>query len=181
MEYFQITPSGRAGYPIRPLGLPKEKYVYKMDKHAFDRLDSLFVAYYEPEISMEIRDVLQAPCFMVSDVLKELFSLLAPEAAFKGIQLFPADIVVKKSSDMPMPLYWVPYVEPTPCLHPEAKLYDTGIVEELVLREEAVWGKGLLKVDGLTEETWIASLGAAESILRRRPLGVGLKRVKVRE
>lgn len=181
LEYFRIEQSKQVANPIQLEKLDKEKYIYKMTPAAFDKLDDLVVAYYKPDRDLEICDILRSPCFMIAEKLKDLWQLLQPELRFKGIQLFPKNLAPDEEIKDPMPLYWIPDIQPTECLHDTARIYDTGIVEELVLKESAIRGKNILKVAGLVEEYWIVSLTAAESILRRGALAAGLKRIKVRE
>lgn len=181
LEYFRLRQSKKTANPIKIEKIDKEKYVYKMNLKAFDRLDRLVVAYYKTDMGLEICDILQAPCLMITERLKDLFMLLEPQLQFKGIQLYPLNFKPEEGIKDPVPLYWIPYLEPTDCLHTTAKIYGTGIVEELVLRKSALEGKHILKVAGLVEEIWIISLCAAESLLRRKALAAGLEQVKVRE
>lgn len=180
-EYFRLFQSNSVSHPLVIENLDWERYPYKMDRAAFTGLEDLVVAYYQPDMGLEICDILQSPCFMIADRFRDLFSLLEPQLRFKGVQLYPLDFDAEQGIQSPVPLYWIPYIEPTECLHAAAKIYATGIVEELVVKEDAVRGQHVLKVAGLVEEIWLVSLAAAESILRRRPLAAGLERVKVRE
>lgn len=182
-EYFRLRQSKKATNPIAIFGIDKGKYRYKMDKAAFDALGGLAVAYYQNSMGMEICDFLQSPCFMIADRFKDIFALLEPSMKFKGVQLFPHDFDKQTYNELaraPMPMYQVPYIEPTSCLHESAKIYGTGTVRTLVLEEGALEGRHVVKIAGLVEEIWIISLLAAESILRRRPLAAGLERVEVK-
>ena len=181
LEYFRLFQSKIVSNPIAIETINREQYPYKMNQAAFDRLEDLIVAYYQPDMGLEICDILHSPCFMIADRFRDLFSLLEPGLQFKGIQLYPLDFDAAEGLKSPVPLYWIPYIEPTECLHSTAKIYDIGTVKELVVKEDAVRDKNILKVAGLVEEIWLVSLAAAESILRRRPLAIGLERVKVRE
>jgi hypothetical protein len=180
-EYFRLFSSKVVSNPIAIEKIHREQYPYKMDRAAFNSLEDLIVAYYRPDMGLEICDILQSPCFMIADRFRDLFSLLEPELQFKGIQLYPLDFDAAEGVKSPVPLYWIPYIEPTECLHSTAKIYDTGVVKELVVKQDNLRDKNILKVAGLIEEIWLVSLAAAESILRRRPLAAGLERVKVRE
>lgn len=176
-EYYRLCLDNNVADPIKPQKLNGEMYCYKMNQKAFQRLDDLVVAYYTDIIGLEICDFLIWPTFMMTTRFRDLFELLAPEIQFKGVQLYPINL----SLELPMPMYWIPYIEETDCMHPSSCVYGTGIVKTLVLRESAVAGKHIIKVKGIVEEIWLASLSAAESILRRRPQGLLLEPVKVRE
>lgn len=180
-EYFRLLQSKKVVSPIRIDGLDRDAYRYKMDGAAFAALDDLVVAYYSPADGLEICEVLRSPCFVIAERLKELWLLLQPDLAFKGIQLFPDNFRAGEALKDPTPLYWVPYLAPTVCLHESSGVYDTGIVHDLVLTKSAVADKNILKVAGTVEEFWIVSLTAAECILRRGALGAALERVKVRD
>lgn len=156
--------------------LDKELYRYKMDRQAFDLLPPFAVAYYTPEIGLEFCDFLQAPMLMISTKFQELFQLLEPGMQFKGVQIYPS----AKEENQPVPVYWIPYLEPSDCLHVSSIIYDTGTIKEIVLKEAALADKPIIKARGPVEEFWFVSLAAAECILRREPLGVGLEDMKVR-
>ena len=65
------------------------------------------------------------------------------------------------------------------CLHESSKKYTNGTIEELVLERKKIGEKQIFRVTPLLEYKVIISLPVAESLLRRRFYGIGLKRVKV--
>lgn len=181
-EFFHLFQSRSVSNPIIIQNLPQDYYPIKMTREAFDKLEDVVAAYYQPDdLGLEICDFLQSPSFLIADRFKPLFALLEPRLQFKGIYLTPLSSDIAQSFTYPAPLYWLPYIEPTDCLHSTAQRYDTGIIKKLVLWENAVKGKHILRVTGPGQEIWLISLTAAESILRRRPLAAGLERVAVRE
>lgn len=175
--FFRLQPDRNATSAIQIKKLDKEKYVYKMDREKFLQLDQFTVAYYEDAIGMEICDFLHGPPFIISNRYKKIFALLESEMEFKGVQLYPENL----REDRPMPTYWVPFIEHTDCVHADSEIYDIGTVKRLVLREDAVKDRNILIARGRVEQIWLVSLSAAESILRRQPLGVSLEAVEVRK
>lgn len=181
-EYFRLFQSRQVSNPIVIQNLASDYYPIKMTPATFDQLEDMVFAGYRPDaLGLEICDLLSSPCFLISDKLKHVFSLLAPGLRFKGISLVPLGVANERILDYPAPLYWLPYSEPADCLHSTAQRYDTGVIKELVLQADAINGKHILRVSGPGQEFWLVSLTAAENILKLRPLAVGLERVPVRE
>lgn len=179
-EYFRLFQNPIASNPIT-LYLPDQKrYPRRVDQAAFCQLEELIVGYYQPAIGLEICDLLESPCFLIADRFKDLFQLLAPQLQWKGIQLYPNDFNLQQGLQSAAPLYWIPYLDPVDCLHSSTQFHDIGLLKELVVDEAAIRDKHILKVGGILEDIWLVSLTAAESILRRRPLAIGLEQVKVR-
>lgn len=176
LQYFRLRQDKSVSNPIKFGPLDKNLYCYKMNQQAFNKLPIFNVAYYEKKIGLEFCDFLQAPMLMMSTKFQELFQLLEPQIEFKGIQVYPEGA----ETDMPVPVYWIPYLKETDCLHEASEIYGTGIAKTIVLKEIMLMDKPILKVKAPVEELWFVSLAAAECILRRQPLGVGLEPVKVR-
>ena len=65
------------------------------------------------------------------------------------------------------------------CLHESAEKYDNGMLKELVLDKRKLEGFHIFRVAGLLEYKVIITLPVAESLLRRRLYGIGLRKVKV--
>lgn len=175
--YFRLRMAKDIVKPPKFEKLPPGRYPYKMNGAAFNALDDLVVAYYLDSIGLQFPDFLHDPTFMVTTPQKKLFTLFDPALQFKGIQLYPQDIT---RLDLPMPLYWIPYLAPTDCLHESSIFYGTGIVKQLVVDSRKADGRDILKVKGTVEEIWLVSLAAAECILRRMPLGAGLNLIEVK-
>lgn len=142
-EWFQMIADPELTAPVKTEGLLPHEYPYFMDEKAFRRLEHK-VASYHPQLGMECCDFLFAPTFMVGDRFQTLFQTMAPRMEFRNVTLLP-DI----EGETAKPLhYWIPFLPAD----------DAGQRIRCQQKRD--------KVD------WLFSLEAAESILRRAPLGI---------
>lgn len=159
--------------PIRnEQGLDRSNYPYFIDEAAFRALDDR-VAFYAHQGVAALGDFLFEPTFMIGDRYQQLFHFLAPEMEFRGVQLYEE----KKREKAPMPIFWLPWL---PCLdgiHADTRLRQ-GKPVELILRREVLQGRRLVHLHLPAEDIWLASLEAAECILRRGPVGLRLEKIE---
>ena len=174
MDYFELYQSDKVENPVEILGLDGSHYTYTMKEDEFKALDKLKVAYYSGRETEELCDILKDPTYLISNEMKRLFELYNREIIYKGIQLFST-----ASENTTSPLYWVADFPIIDCLHKSAEKYDNGMLKELVLDKRKLRGLNIFRVDGLLEYKVIITLPVAESLLRRRLYGIGLRRVKV--
>lgn len=174
MQYFELLQSPKVENPIVLTGLDKNAYCYAMPPDRFEALERLNVAYFSGSEREEPCDILLEPTFMVSDELKKLLSMYNKEIAFKGIQALPT---VEECALYP--LYWVPCFSETACMHRDSVVYDNGMLSSLVLDESKIGRQDVFRLSGCLEYKIIVSMPVAESILRRRFYGVGLKKLEV--
>lgn len=175
MEYFELCQSKAVENPIVIMKLDKEKYCYAMREEDFAALDKLKVAWFSGREVEELCDILTEPTFLVSDRMKKILQLYEQKLPFKGVQLFATAEESKQ-----YPLYWVPCFPVLDCLHEETKRYDNGMLQRLVLDKRKIQQQPVFRIGGLLEYKVAVSLPVAESILRRRPYGVGLQRIEVK-
>ena len=174
MNYFELLPSPKVENPIVLTGLDKEMYCHDMSSKQFTALERLTVAYFSGSEREEPCDILLEPTFMVSDELKRLLSMYDKEIAFKGIQALPT---VEECGLYP--LYWVPYFSEIACIHKDSIVYDNGMLSSLILDGSKIGKRDIFRLSGSLEYKIIVSMPVAESILRRRFYGVGLKKLEV--
>lgn len=181
MEYFELFLSKAVENPVRIAGLDFEPYrrAWKaqdgQDDSAGSALDDLKAAFFSGQESEEICDLLTDPVFLISGNLKAVFEMYDRDIRFKGIQLIP-----KTEESSLYPLYWMPFPAVAHCLHRESVVLDTGTVSELVLDGERIGERHIFRVGGIAEDRVVISLPVAESILRRRMYGIGIRRAEVR-
>lgn len=175
MDYYELYQSEKVENPIAVMKLEQATYTYEMTGTDFEALDRLKVAYYSGREFEEPCDILTEPTFLVSDLLKRALSLYDKEILFKGVQLFPTAEEGRRH-----PLYWVPLFKELDCLHEDTVKHDNGMLKNLVLAEKKITGYSVFRIGGILEYKVVVSLPAAESILRRRPYGVGLRKIEVR-
>lgn len=176
MQYFELLQSPKVENPIILTGLDKNTYCYSMSSEQFAVLERLNVAYFSGSEREEPCDILLEPTFMVSDELKKLLSIYDKEIAFKGVQVLPT---VEECALYP--LYWVPYFSEIACMHRDSVVYDNGMLSSLVLDKSKIGRQDVFRLAGCLEYKIIVSMPVAESILRRRFYGVGLKKLEVAE
>ena len=174
MQYYELSQSPRVENPIVLTGLDRDAYCYAMPQARFEALDTLRVAYFSGDEREEACDILTEPTFMVSEELKRLLAMYDKRIEFKGVQAIPAS---EESAWYPM--YWVPYFTEIACIHKNSELYDNGMISSLVLEESRIGKQDVFRLSGCLEYKVIVSMPVAESILRRRLYGVGLKRLEV--
>jgi hypothetical protein len=175
MDYYELFQSKEVENPIVVMKLEQAAYTYGMKKAEFEALERLKVAYYSGREFEEPCDILTEPTFLVSELIKKTLTLYDKEILFKGVQLFPT---AEESGSYP--LYWVPLFRELDCLHKDTMKQDNGLLKNLVLAKEKIAGHSVFRIGGILEYKVAVSLPVAESILRRRPYGVGLRKIEVR-
>lgn len=149
-DWFRLVEDVALTAPVRPVGLSYRAYPYFMEEKSFRRLSHKLAAY-QPQAGMEYCDFLFAPTFMVGDRFQLLFKWLAPEMEFCQVTLMP----VPESAEAKPLHYWVPFLP------------------------IAAAGQRIRCQRQRDKVTWLFSLAAAESILRRAPLGIRFEPVEV--
>lgn len=174
MEYFELSQSPRVENPVVLTGIDRDAYSYAMPPKRFEALDRLIVAYFSGNEREEPCDILTDPTFMVSDGLKKLLALYSRETAFKGVQALPAS-----GEGAWYPMYWVPCFPEIACMHESSAVYGNGMISSLVLEGGKIGKQDVFRLSGCLEYKVVVSLPVAESILRRRFYGIGLKKLEV--
>ncbi len=172
-EWFRLC-KDREMPPIQSVKkLTQKKYPYFMDEQSFRALDE-DVAYYEYQGWSMMPDILFEPTFMILDALQPVFRQLEPSMEYRGLQLYAAE----KVDTSPVPLYWVPYLPYTDCLH-EATEVVAGKAGRIAVREACVQERRILHAKLPADDLWLISLEAAECLLRRQLVGITMERIEV--
>lgn len=174
MKYFELFQSPKVENPIAVTGLDKDVYCYAMRQKDFEALDKMKVAYYSGSESEEPCDILTDPTFMISDKLKRLIAMYDKEIVFKGVQVFSTS---KEREDYP--LYWVPQFPEINALHSSSIINDNGSIATLILDNRMIGNMHVFRLSDCLEYKVVVSMTVAESILRRRLYGIGLKKLEV--
>lgn len=171
-EWYRIK-KDRAASGIRgEKGFQRKDYPYFMDWKAFDALETR-VAFYDYSGRAEFDDFLFEPTFMLSDRFRRLFQLLEPEMEFQSVNLLDEKLKEKA----PSPVYWIPYLPCAEAIHPASRIVQ-GKAENLVLKRGTLEGKRVLHCHLPADDIWLISLEAAECILRRAPIGIGMEKLR---
>lgn len=174
MKYFQLRQGSELHNILGILWQADYAIPYHVTKQLYDEMERLQVAYYNYNDNLELPDVLEYPTFLVSEMVKKVMKMYDDEISFKGLQLYPTEYEKKMA-----PFYWLPYIEEYNCLHESSRLLPNGTVDELVLEALQIPDKEIFRVAGIQENRIIVSLPVAESILRRKPYGVWLEKVRI--
>ncbi len=171
-EWYRIE-KDRAALGIRgKKGFQRRDYPYFMDRKTFDALETS-IAFYEYSGREELDDFIFEPTFMLGDRFRTIFQLLEPEMEFQSVNL----IDEKLKGKAPAPVYWIPYLPEADAVHPSSRIVQ-GRAENLVLKEAALEGKRVLHCHLPADDIWLVSLEAAECILRRAPIGIGMEKLR---
>lgn len=176
-EYYLLELSKEVVNPIKVLMVEQEKYTPQMTHQQFKELDEVCVAYTEYDKTQEIPDILPYPTYMISDDIQKVFHMYDENISFKAVQVFPNRM---DNIEYATKLYWVYDCVSEECMHADTVMYPNGELKELILDKNKVRGREIFRVRGLQENKVVVSLAVAESILRRKPYGVSLKKVSVR-
>lgn len=175
MEYFLIKSSVKV--PLQPIHMDTNLYRYRLTEENYERLPKSEIYYYHYTEDIEIPELMLQPTFMAGDVLQQIISLYDETVSWKSLYMLPdeEDKIMELSKH-----YWIPGLTRIKCLHPQAELQPNGAVTKLVLDKKRLRNLNIFQVEETQENFVLVSLALAESISRRQPYGVRLKRVEVR-
>lgn len=176
-EYYLLELSKDVVNPIKLVMVEPEKYTPEMTHQHFRELDEVCVAYTQYENTQEIPDILAHPTYMISDDMQTVFRMYDENISFKAVQVFPDRM---ENIEQATKLYWVYDCVSEDCMHSDTVKYPNGELKELILDRRKVRGRDIFRVRGMMENKVVVSLAVAESILRRKPYGVSIKKVSMR-
>lgn len=143
--------------------------------------ETLIVHYDSKKQSLEFPIFHLRGYIFVKDEVKKVLELYGGDILFK--QVLFLDSVAKKSQR-----YWLIILKPLECLSEKSKIGTNQSVKELVLKESCIKGKHVLSVSmvknkdsSYIRKALIISLAVAESILRRKIIGIKYQKVRVEE
>lgn len=149
------------------------RYPYFMTAEDFNNLED-DTAFYEHSGRVAQSDFIFNPTFMIGQRFHTIFSLLKPEMQFKTLNLIDRD----KQEKAPVPFFYIPYLPWADGLHPST-IVKNGHATEVILKADTVTDRRLMHCRLPGQDIWLASLEAAECILRRAPWGLKLQKVAV--
>ena len=76
--------------------------------------------------------------------------------------------------------YWIYDCVMEECIHADAIKLPNGAYQEIIIDKRKIKGRNIFRPKGLQQNQIVVSLAVAESILRRNPYGVSLKKVEMR-
>ncbi|MEC0226301.1 hypothetical protein [Paenibacillus alba] len=118
-------------------------------------------------------DVMDRQLYLISERLKRLVELYAPDTIFKLTPLI--DMAHRRQHN-----YYLPIFEEVSALSPNSERAGDGrVIRKLVLQGDQLTGKRIFKIKESEKPLIVVRLDVAESILRRDFEGVQLVRVQV--
>ncbi len=116
-------------------------------------------------------DVVDAPVFLVSDLLKKLLSAYDPEVLYRRV-------VLNQVGEKRQKKYWLLLTEKIDCLDESSEWYPNGWDKRIVLNRQRIGRRRVFKADGIFTPRVFVNLEVSESILRREFEGVALRPVE---
>ncbi len=167
MKYFSVSvndnyvpPSPQGWWGVIDRKTLQRKKRSQMPKHLLFQVDS--------HMQMVFTDVIVFPCFMVSELVKNVIKKYDPLISFKRIVFYDKDR--KKSMIYYLPfLYKIEITKDSMSNKEKVPVIDKEELKEHVIMEIKNDGKSYL----------IMRMDLVESILRRGAIGIGLKEIKV--
>lgn len=177
MEYYLLKKSSYLTSYLTLGGLNYLEYTAAMTHADFKNLEKLKVAYVKYEKNMVMPDILTYPTFMISDDIRKVFKMYDEAISFKAVQIYPD--VEEKIKEVTK-TYWIYDCVMEDCLHKDTVISPNGEISDVVLDKSKVKGRDIFRIKGTVVNKTLVSLAVAESLYRRNPYGLELKRVTVR-
>lgn len=173
MRYFFITQDKYLPGAIRYRDFDINGGRHLFSKEDSDQLDSMVPIYLAGD-GNEVRwDFLQHPVTMFSRRFKELLDAYEPGLFFQEVVL-----IHKESSQQYRYVHTL--MDQLDAVGSESEYYPNGTVKHLVLDAGTVGRHNLFLLSGNQRKDPIVSLPLAESLLRRKPIGICFEEVEVR-
>jgi len=145
----------------------------KQDAHKLKRVTSLNVEQESREKTL-YADVLTRPLFMVTRGVAEVMSYYDATIDYKIAALFALKAKVGKT-------YFIPIMDRIDCLAEGTKLNrDHSVIRHAVIDPQKTMGKAVFKLAGVENTYIVARLDFAESLLRRRAVGLKFEEIALK-
>ena len=169
MKYFivkenenYIAPTPVGWYGVIDKKTLNRKKAYQMPKHLLFHI--------EKHMQIVFTDVLTVPCFMVSEMVKEIINKYVPFIWFLRIILY--DTERKRSR-----AYYIPYLEKIN--YWEEKNTKSKNSRYICVKREDIKEKVIVEITAEDCSYVVMRMDLVESILRRGVIGIGLQEVEV--
>ncbi len=144
----------------------------EFEPEEFEQIQDISVLFTLGDKNSIYPDVVDAPMFMVSDLLKKLLSAYDSEVLYRRVVLNQAKEGIQKK-------YWLLLAHKIDCLDESSEQYDNGWDKRIVLNQEQIGSRRVFKVNGIQTPREFVNLEVAESIRRREFEGITLRPVEV--
>lgn len=164
MKYFQlfvdenyIPPSLVAWYGKLDRKALEGKRAYELPRH------SLFLV--EAHQQMVFTDVITFPCFLVSEKVKEILQIYDPTMSYARMVLYEENRQISKT-------YYYPFLEEL-----EEDIQDDTSMKQFAAEPKENRIELIFKMRAKNRTKVILRLDLLESILRRNPIGIGVREI----
>lgn len=138
------------------------KKAYEMPKHLLFHI--------EKHMQMVFTDVLTVPCFMVSEMVRDVINKYVSSVWFLRIILY--DNEQKRSM-----AYYIPYLEKIN--YSEEKDTEKKNNHRVCVKKEDIKEKIIVEITAEDRSYVVMRMDLVESILRRETIGIGLREIKI--
>lgn len=170
MEYFQLIEDYRLTDRVRPLALQKEINIRnKLNKENAYRIKDTIITHVAPDPDNEFSDYIEFPAILINSKMENIIRLYQPDIIMKTV------IVASTTFDK-YKIYKLLLPNILACAAEESTYYKDRTIKNLVLDKEKTNNNKIFLVEDYQRQL-IVTLEVAESILRRRPIGLELKKI----
>lgn len=153
---------------------------YKENIETSLKKEETIILYYDSNIQKLETPILHFQGYIfVNTQVKKVLELYETEMSFKQVVFLDCKVKVSK-------YYWMILLSPLDCLSTKAKVGFDQSIKELVLKQSRIKGKNIVIVSMVKDthnphirKALVVSLAVAESLLRRKIVGIICKELKV--
>ena len=150
------------------------RHTNKQDARKIAQLTSLLVRHVHG-VETFYADVLTHPLFMVSKGVAEVMSFYDASIDYKIAVLFDLEAKISKT-------YFIPILDHVECLAEGTEFnLDHSVIRHAIIDPNRTMGKPVFKLAGVKNTYIVIRLDFAESLLRRRAVGLKLKEICVKK
>lgn len=172
-EYFVLKQDERLTDAPMLLNVRKQVNTRDIHRTSAHKLAETMIFQVKAEKESTFADVMDGQLYVLSERLKRLVEMYAPDTIFKLTPLI--DLVHHRQRN-----YYLPIFEEVEALSPKTeRAGDGSVIRKLVLQSDQLQGKRIVQIKESAKPLIVVRLDVAESILRRDFTGVRLERVLV--
>lgn len=172
MEYFIMEEDSRIMNRVVLQKFPKNNH-FEYDTSQAERFRMHTGLYTIDNDKTVFPDIISNPIYMVSKTVKEVLTLYDERAVYKTVSLMNT---FRRTSVE----YAVMLVDRIECLHESAEFYPDNSIKRLVLDKDKVCGHALFRIAGIGPDYPVVSLDVAESLIRRKCVGIKFTKIEVK-
>lgn len=170
MKYYRMTQDKNIQNGIRFVEFPTQQAM-EFDSSYEKVMKKSVTLHIKDNIHTTLSEVIEAPCFMVSEEIYKVIHMYEPDITF-------ATAVLKCNESKEIFIYKVGLIDRQDCLHESTEFYKDNSLKRLVLDRKKLEGRHITRIKGITPVDVIVSMAVAESVLRRNCIGVRFEEIE---